>query len=451
MAELTRGDPGTAGGVLGVVGPAAAAAARSTGRVRTWIVAVVAVAVYAGAVWFGVGGRDFRTWDFRDFDVYRAGAEAVLRGAPVYSAHAPGSDLLFTYPPFAALVFVPLELGVAGVARLLLTVISLGAAVVIAYATLRGVGRPAGWRTGWWALALAGLTLRSQPFSQTLHLGQVNLVVVAMVLGDLVLVSAPRRGWLLGVAAGFKPTPLVLVGYLVLSRQWRAAAQAVVGFAATVAVGFVVLPATARLYWGTEVTDTARIGALSYVANQSLTGLLGRATDDPDPSSRGTVVLAVVVLAVGAGVVGWWLWGPDRRGDRRGSRTRSFEALCLAAVAGLLASPVSWTHHWVWCLPVAAALVRRLAQVRHDRALWGWGTATVLWVVVFWTGPMWHTPRGGDLEFTDTWWQAIAADSYTLLGIALLAAALVHLAWPVAYPFLKPRLTPVRRVTDLGR
>lgn len=413
--------------VLDLVGPTVAVLRRRVARVPTALVALGALVLLAAATWYGVGGRAFRTWDFRDLDVYRAGAEALLRRAPLYSAHPPHSDLLFTYPPFAALVFVPLELGPVELARLAVTACSLAAAVVIAHASLRGAGRPAGWRTGWWSVALAAVALRSQPFSQTLHLGQVDLVVVAMVLADLLLVSAPRRGWLLGVAAGFKPTPLVLVGYLVLSRQWRAAAQAVLGFAATVGVGYLVLPGTSRRYWGTELFDTARVGSLSYVANQSLTGMWARATHDPHPGSRPTVTLGLLALVVGTAAVLGWLYRRTVPG-----RVLCFEALCLAGVAGLLASPVSWTHHWVWCLPITVALVARWAGARTDRAFWGWGSAALVWVAVFWSGPMWHTPRGRDLEFTDSWWQAIAADSYTVLGIALLAAALAYRAWPAA-------------------
>jgi len=445
-------DTGTTGGsgaviaaggtrALDVVAPTVAALRRRIARVPTALVALGALALLAAAVWYGVGGRAFRTWDFRDLDVYRAGAEALLRRTPLYSAHPPHSDLLFTYPPFAALVFVPLELGPVELARLAVTACSLAAAVVIAHASLRGAGRPAGWRTGWWSVALAAVALRSQPFSQTLHLGQVDLVVVAMVAADLLLVSAPRRGWLLGVAAGFKPTPLVLVGYLVLSRQWRAAAQAVLGFAATVAVGFLVLPGTSRQYWGTELFDTARVGSLSYVANQSLTGMWARAAHDPHPGSRPTVTLGLLALVAGtAAVLGWLYRRTGVRAGHAGPGTAepgwvlSFEALCLAGVAGLLASPVSWTHHWVWCLPISVALVARWAGARTDRAFWAWGSAALVWVAVFWSGPMWHTPRGRDLEFTDTWWQAVAADSYALLGIGLLAAALALRVWPAARP-----------------
>ncbi len=440
VAGLTR--------VLDVVGPTVAVLRRRVARVPTALVALGALVLFAAATWYGVGGRAFRTWDFRDLDVYRAGAEALLRRAPLYSAHPPHSDLLFTYPPFAALVFVPLELGPVELARLAVTACSLAAAVVIAHAGLRGAGRPTGWRTGWWSVALAAVALRSQPFSQTLHLGQVDLVVIAMVLADLLLVSAPRRGWLLGVAAGFKPTPLVLVGYLVLSRQWRAAAQAVLGFAATVGVGYLVLPGTSRRYWGTELLDTARVGSLSYVANQSLAAMWARATHDPHPGSRPTVTLGVLALVVGTAAVLGWLYrrtgaqaGPavtDQAATGAGpgaaepGRVLSFEALCLAGVAGLLASPVSWTHHWVWCLPITVALVARWAGARTDRAFWGWGSAALVWVAVFWSGPMWHTPRGRDLEFTDSWWQAVAADSYALLGVGLLAAALAYRAWPAA-------------------
>ena len=136
--------------------PVTRAVAAVLRRVPTTVIAVVAIATYAVAVWYGIGGRAFDTWDFRDFDVYRAGAAAVLNNHPLYSAHPVGSDLLFTYPPFAALVFVPFELGVVRIVEAGITVVSLGAVIVLAYECLRGAGRPSHWRTGWAALLLAG-------------------------------------------------------------------------------------------------------------------------------------------------------------------------------------------------------------------------------------------------------------------------------------------------------
>jgi alpha-1,2-mannosyltransferase len=400
----------------------------------TWVLAVVALVVFAAGARWGIHIANFRhRWDFLDFNVYRAGAEAVLNRTPLYSAHPPGSDLLFTYPPFAALVFVPLELSAVTVARAAVTVVSLGSAFVLAYACLRGAGRRPGWRTGWWALALAGVTLRAWPMDQTFQLGQVDLLVVAMVVGDLVLVSSRNRGWLLGVAAGFKPTPLVLVAFLVLSRQWRAAGQAVVGFALTVAAGFAVLPGTSRLYWRTEVFDVARIGSLGYLANQSLTGLATRSAGHI-PSSQTRLVLALVVGVPAAVLVVAWLSrpGPARR----------FEAMCLLAVAGLLASPVSWTHHWVWWLPVLVALGGRAGAARSSWSRAGWTVAAVIWSVIFWFPPAGvHDPAGT----THPWWFTLGGDGYLSAGIALLVGAALYLLLPAVVPVLRPWLTPVPR------
>lgn len=408
----------------------------------TLVLAVVALVLFGAGARYGLQiSRSGARWSFLDFDVYRTGAEAVLNGSPLYSAHAPGSDLLFTYPPFAALVFVPMELSAVTVARAAITLVSLGSVLALSYASLRGAGRRAGWRTGWWALALAGVTLRSWPVDQTFYLGQVDLLVVAMVLADLVLVSAPRRGWLLGIAAGFKPTPLVLLAYLVISGQWRAAGRALVGFALTVGVGFLVLPGTSRLYWGTEVFDVARIGSLGYLANQSLTGLVTRMHGAlPPAGTRDSLALAVLVPA--AVLVWCWLHRSGPAGREVARPVRRFEAVCLLAVAGLLASPVSWTHHWVWWLPVLVALAGRLARAASDRAVVGWALAVAVWLAVFWFPPPGVHDRTG---LAHPWWFAVAGDGYLLAGLALLLGAAVHLIWPVAYPVLRPWLTPIPR------
>ena len=71
----------------------------------------------------------------------------------------------------------------------------------------------------------------------------------------------------------------------------------------------------------------------------------------------------------------------------------------LGGIATLLASPVSWLHHFVWVVPLAVVLVRDLLPVGAPRRLPAWfgvlGLIFCGWVAV---EPFRNLPGGGDLE-----------------------------------------------------
>ena len=61
----------------------------------------------------------------------------------------------------------------------------------------------------------------------------------------------------------------------------------------------------------------------------------------------------------------------------------------VVMVLGLLISPISWSHHWVWCLP---------ALMSVGAATWRWrsialGVAGVAGVLVFFLAMQWWFPR----------------------------------------------------------
>ena len=103
----------------------------------------------------------------------------------------------FTYPPFAAVFFVPLELLGDFGARLALTLASIGCYVVVVVVCARRL------RMNVAAAAIVGLIgLSLEPFARTFLLGQINLVLLALVVIDCLVVPARYRGMLIGIAAG---------------------------------------------------------------------------------------------------------------------------------------------------------------------------------------------------------------------------------------------------------
>jgi len=330
--------------------------------------------------------------DLQDLLTYQYGGRALLDGLPVFDSRDPATGLRFTYPPFAAVVMVPWALLPAWLAAALWTgasVAALSAAVVV---VRRALGRPV---PGWLVALLSAGALALEPVWQNLTFGQVNLFLMLAVLVDLV---GPARRWsgvLVGIAAGVKLTPLVFAVLLVLVGRRTAAGRAVLAFAGTVAVGFVFMPSSSARYWADDLVDAGRVGPPALAHNQSVYGALTRLLDGPPPTLLWVAVagpLSLAVLAVGAC---WW-----RRGD-------PVLGTCLAALAMLLASPVSWSHHWVWAVPVALTL--------WERSRWA-GSA---WTAVFVARPIVWPPYSHDREFGWSPVEHLVGNTYLLAALAL--------------------------------
>jgi alpha-1,2-mannosyltransferase len=328
---------------------------------------------------------------FTDIEAYQYGGRAVLDGLRVYEHDDPVSGLPFSYPPFAAVVMVPLTLTPDWLAAALLTGASAGALAAAIAVVRRTLGSPA---PGWLVALLTCGALALEPVWQNLTFGQINLFLMLAVLVDLLRPDRRWSGVLVGVAAGVKLTPLVFVVLLVLVGRRSAAGRAVLVFAGTVAVGFVAMPGAAATYLSDGLVDAGRVGPPELAHNQSVYGALTRLLDGPPPTLLWLAVavpLSLAVLVVGAA---WW------RRDR-------VLGTCLGALAMLFASPVSWTHHWVWAVPVALAL--------WERNRW----ASVAWTAVFVTRPVIWPPYGGAREYDWSPTDHVAGDAYLLAALAL--------------------------------
>jgi alpha-1,2-mannosyltransferase len=248
-------------------------------------------------------------------------------------------------------------------------------------------------------VALAGLTF--EPFLRTILLGQINLVLMALVVVDCLVVPPRYRGMLIGLATGIKILPGAFVVFLILKREWWAVGRAVAAFVATVAAGAVFAPGDSRQFWSGGFINLSRWGPEAVIGgdNQSLSAVYMRLTHDLSPPAIVVLVMSVGALALGVVAA--------RRQINSGNEVN---ALVCIGFASLLASPISWTHHWVW------AVVALMVLVEGRR----WVGAAVLAAVLV-TGPMWFTPRGDFLELRHSWWQIAACLSYVVIGLAYLA------------------------------
>ncbi|HEY5854849.1 MAG TPA: mannosyltransferase [Aldersonia sp.] len=316
-----------------------------------------------------------------------------------YSEDTPDFALPFTYPPFAALVFYPLHylpFTVVGVAWVLLTIAALYAVVRISLSLLLGdvAGEPR-WRSA--ALIWTAVGVWTEPVRTTLDYGQVN---VFLVLTVMIAVRSSRwwlSGLLVGVVAGIKLTPAITGLYFVARRRWATVVCSALVFAATVGVSYLVVGAQAHQYFGTLLGDASRIGPVGTVWNQSLRGGLTRVFGH-DVGAGGAVAGGVLIASIVAlALLGFLAWRALAADDRLGT-------LVVVQLFGLLASPISWSHHWVWVLPLAIWLLHGPYRERLGaRVVAGYWLAVTLvgvpWLLSFAQDSIWAISRPGGLAW----------------------------------------------------
>ncbi len=384
-----------------------------------------------------------------DLSVYREAGLVAAHVPPAYNPRLssplydwPGLGLKFTYPPFAALVFTVLTLPKWPVLLRLSIGVNIAALVVAIWVTLGGLGYRIGLARLGGALLLAGALLWIEPVQRTLYLGQIELLLMALILWDMF--QPDRRWWKgagVGIAAGIKLTPLVFIPWLLLTRRYRQAAVASGTFAGTIAFGFIFMPADSRLWWFDGLFLRAgRTGFIGWEGNQSLDGIITRLAGSIAAGQPFWLASAAVVLVTGLGAAALL--------DQAGHRV---PAVLTCALTGLLISPISWDHHWVWIAPAVTMLV--VYAIRAGGPLrWAFASGAVLVGAIFgsWPGFLWGQPldlggfwmgliwippntnpgtfeRLGDrswyAEYHWHGWQLLSGNLYVLTGFALFVVA----------------------------
>ncbi len=373
--------------------------------VRTRIPSLLAGLLALGCLTIALGSAVLG--DHVDFDVYAAAGDVFLRGGSPYSDL---QGLPFTYPPFALLIAAVAALAPV-VTLAVLQLLTLAVAGVTPWLSLRP-----GQVVTWVLVAVCAVSIVTEPVRRSLQLGQLNGLILALVVADFTVVPRRFRGVATGLAAGIKLTPLVFLLVFLTKGQWGGMARMLATFAGTVATS-VLLVGDPRATWA-ALLDPARVGNPAFIDNQSLLGAIRRimpaeaATTTWFVASLVVLVLTVIVL--------------------RSVRDRpDLDAVLVCALGGLLVSPISWSHHWVLAFPLAVTLAARVRAAAWGRAWRGLTMAVLVaagavlvagphWLVGrrYWeTGP--HTPGG-----------LVLAASMTIAGLALLAVSVATRSVP---------------------
>lgn len=360
-------------------------------------------------VWL-VGHFGFGIYEQLDVRVYQTGAAAILDSQPLYQVTEAISGLGFTYPPAAAIAFVPLAAVPFWLAGALVAAASCAALARICDISLRRLGHlPGVGETSQFWLLLAAAFL-CDPVMSTLWFGQINLIIVWLVLEDLTRPDSRLGGIGSGLATALKLTPAAFLALLAVAGAWRRLAIGVGTAAMVTVLGWLVLPADSHDYWTHVVFDAPRMGGVAFQGNQSVTGVIARALADPRPPALLSVSLSVAVLLACLLLARTAIrCGPDA--DTLGWK----RAIVITALGGLIAAPISWTHHWIWCIPAACLLG---IEVAHGRP--GARALLAVTAAVFLLRPVWWLSHAPDAALYFSWWQQVVAATDLLWAVAVL-------------------------------
>ncbi|MER7589229.1 glycosyltransferase family 87 protein [Micromonospora sp. NPDC127501] len=309
---------------------------------------VVGVVVLAAAVTGFLAVAAVRH-GFFDLKVYYGALTWWVRdGGEIYDYLKPGTQYGFTYPPFAALVMLPMAYLPWTAAIVVSVLASVATTTVLIWWLVDPIARRAGW-TRWFALAVAlCLAAAFEPMRETVNFGQVNTLLLFLVAVDLLRLLPVGNRWAgvgIGLATAIKLTPGVFIVYLLVTGRWRAALTASGTAAGVSLLAAALFPDASREFWTEALWNTGRVGELAFVSNQSLRGVVARL----DPEHPSTLLWLLLVL----GTLALWAWR-SRAAVAAGDEATG---LALTGAVMCLVSPVTWVHHLVWLLPALILLV----------------------------------------------------------------------------------------------
>ncbi|GAA1967648.1 glycosyltransferase family 87 protein [Amycolatopsis minnesotensis] len=370
---------------------------------RTVAVSAVLVLVLLGLLDLAYRSR------FGDLHSFYEGVTAWWRGLDpygqlpgTYAGGTPG----FIYPPFALLplsVFAALPFPVAAVLSVLISVACLA---FTCFAVLRAVwpqGGARGCLHG--TVVVMPLLLLLEPVRNTIGQGQVNLWLMALVAADC-LVKHPKwpRGLLIGLAAAIKITPAAFVLFLVVRKDFRAAAVASITATLSSVLMFACAPAESARFWFGGVLSAP--AAIVNRDNQSIAAGLNR-LGLPDGWHQATwLALLALTLLISVVIM---------------RRTSAAWAMLTNAAAALLVSPLSWSAHWVWLAPALLAFAAAVlpASAGRSELVRKQGFRTIIaCTALLLIGPQILTPAEGPW----TGWQHVLVNTYPLLALTFLVA-----------------------------
>lgn len=453
--------------------------------VRAPIAQILGWLCLLGATYPQMYDKDYKLPQHFDVYVYWYALNNWFSGNSLYDWYAlPDYKMYpFTYPPFGAWALSPLTwFDYETAARLMIMAIALQTAVIVAL-----IGRSLGWSWGSafaiapWAAILVQQCL--EPFTQSVGFAQVNTAMMALVMID---VAAPPswkgRGVASGLAAAIKLTPAIAVLIFLLRRQWRSAITMVATSLAVTLLSWVISPGESARFFFDAMWDPQRAGDAYYTSNQNLKGFVARALPENTWSIAWAITVALALVAAvwlclciqaaaTSVVTPYVIYDDAARGPLNAAAPATGATVYAASAAlaapagdavelaasdavavpvlpenlatlltaavimtlGLLVSPITWSHHWVWGLVSVVALIAVALRLKSAPL----AALALVQGALFIMAPHWWFSHGQVNELHWNVVEQLVGSSYTLAAIAsgvalawaLLVQATARLGW----------------------
>jgi alpha-1,2-mannosyltransferase len=350
-------------------------------RLTQWTVAVGSVGLVIGSFISAYGLSGLR--------LDQGAVRSWLDGDGLYAYQDPASHLGADLPPPAAFFLAPTAFLPLGLAGWLLALAGVAAVALTLIALVGPVARRYG-RRRWPAVLVAvALALTLEPLRAAIGLGRLDLLLFGLVTADVValrrgawassraawwpgrpasmpprgrsIADVARRGWEtgawagvgVGVATALAISPAFFIGYLALTRQWRAAFTAL-GTALTLSLGaLLVAPSETATWFGEVLWRIDRTGSVDDLTNQSLAGVLARLYDSP--TIPVLLWLSFSLLLVAVGMI------RARSAHAEGDEIAAFTLVGLTAA---IVGPVTGTAELIWVSVAILILVDAAARRR---------------------------------------------------------------------------------------
>jgi alpha-1,2-mannosyltransferase len=213
-----------------------------------------------------------------------------------------------------------------------------------------------------------------EPARSAVDYGQIEFILMFIVVADLLVIPSPYRGIGIGLAAAVKLTPLSFLIILAVSRDVKSVIRAAVSFFMLTGLSWLLWPRESSTFWFTDVSDAARVGPIAYAGNQCWYAILHRPPFPANGSGLAWLLLSLMTLAASTFVA----WRCVTAGQKA-------PAIVATALASLLISPISWTHHWVWVLLIPALTPRhRSSAIPQPVRMMLWGLIALTVAAPYW-------------------------------------------------------------------
>ena len=386
-----------------------------------------------------------------DMVIYREGVKAFMEGGEVYSVPMMAGDIAlpFIYPPFGALVMVPLagdwfSHAMAGDIMIVLSNLLIGLVVLLlAFALNRQRSTPFVSSDVIAAASLIwGIVLIFEPVRLNNGFAQINIIIMVLVALDLI----PRKrlkwlpqGWLIGVAAAIKITPLAMLLYFLVRKEIKPIITAGISAIIATLIATAVRWDVAWEYFSVKLLSMGTGGDFgvqtAYQSNSSIKGAIERLYTSQESMEAASTITNIIwlCLAIITVVLGGWLMVALMK------RGLNIEAWMINAFIMLLISPVSWSHHWVWVAIAIPVLLYRAITWRHLN----WAAGILISIVSLWAilvltvPPKWYWADGINVWDMELIFKLVMNDFVWLSVLTMLAIAYMLRFVPPKAPAVK--------------